>query len=164
MPNPPIKNSLASPSMLAHIMTRKYVEAIPLYRQEQGFKRFGLNLSRQTLANWVIKGSAWLEALYEEMHRELIRKDILHADETVLEVLREPGREATSQSYMWLYRTGRTDIPIVLYEYTEGRSGDYAKAFLKGFSGYVHTDYSDKIVIPIFNFIESEASIYSQCS
>ena len=140
MPNPPIKNSLASPSMLAHIMTRKYVEAIPLYRQEQGFKRFGLNLSRQTLANWVIKGSAWLEALYEEMHRELIRKDILHADETVLEVLREPGREATSQSYMWLYRTGRTDMPIVLYEYTEGRSGDYAKTFLKGFSGYLHTD------------------------
>lgn len=141
MPNPAIRNSLASPSMLAHIMSRKYVEAIPLYRQEQQFKRYGINLSRQTLANWVIKASStWLVPLYEAMHRELIGKDILHADETVLEVLCEPGREATSQSYMWLYRTGREDIPIVLYEYTQGRSGDYAKKFLKGFSGYLHTD------------------------
>lgn len=140
MPNPVIKNSLASPSMLAHIMSRKYMEAIPLYRQEQQFQRFGINLSRQTLANWVIKGSIWLETLYEAMHRELLRKDILHADETVLEVLREPGRETTAQSYMWLYRTGRADKGIILYEYTQGRSGDYAKNFLRGFSGYLHTD------------------------
>ncbi len=141
MPNPAIKNSLASPSMLAHIMTRKYVEAIPLYRQEQQFKRFGINLSRQTLANWVIKASSsWLTPLYEAMHQELITKEILHADETVLEVLCEPGREPSTQSYMWLYRTGRDDTPIVLYEYTQGRSGDYAKKFLQGFKGYIHTD------------------------
>lgn len=141
MPSPAIKNSLASPSMLAHIMTRKYVEAIPLYRQEQQFKRYGINLSRQTLANWMIKASsAWLKPLYRAMHRELLKKDILHADETVLEVLREPGREATAQSYMWLYSTGRDDTPIVLYEYTQGRSGDYAKDFLKGFKGYLHVD------------------------
>ena len=141
MPNPAIKNSLASPSMLAHIMTRKYVEAIPLYRQEQQFKRFGINLSRQTLANWVIKASSsWLAPLYEAMHRELLTKKILHADETVLEVLCEPGREPSTQSYMWLYRTGREDTPIVLYEYTQGRSDDYAKKFLKGFRGYLHTD------------------------
>jgi len=141
MPNPAIKNSLASPSMLAHIMSRKYVEAIPLYRQEQQFKRFGINLSRQTLANWVIKASSsWLAPLYEEMHKELLTKDILHADETVLEVLCELGREASTQSYMWLYRTGREDTPIILYEYTQGRSGDYAKKFLKGFHGYLHTD------------------------
>lgn len=141
MPNPAIRNSLASPSMLAHIMSRKYVEAIPLYRQEQQFQRYGINLSRQTLANWVIKASAsWLAPLYEAMHRELITKDILHADETVLEVLCEPGREPSTQSYMWLYRTSRDDIPIILYEYTQGRSGDYAKRFLRGFSGYLHTD------------------------
>ncbi|MGI6731707.1 MAG: IS66 family transposase [Anaerovoracaceae bacterium] len=141
MPNPAIRNSLASPSMLAHIMSRKYVEAIPLYRQEQQFKRYGINLSRQTLANWIIKASSsWLKPLYEAMHAELIKREVLHADETVLEVLREPGREATAQSYMWLYRTSRDDIPIVLYEYTQGRSGDYAKKFLKGFKGFLHTD------------------------
>lgn len=141
MPRPAIPNSLASPSMLAHIMTRKYVEAIPLYRQEQQFKRYGINLSRQTLANWMIKSSGtWLKPLYDLMHRELLEKQVLHADETVLEVLAEPGREATAQSYMWLYRTSRDDIPIVLYEYTMGRSGDFAKKFLVGFQGYLHTD------------------------
>jgi transposase len=141
MPRPPIRNSLASPSMLAHIMSRKYVEAIPLYRQEQQFQRFGINLSRQTLANWVIKASSsWLVPLYKAMHRELLKKEILHADETVLEVLREPGREASTQSYMWLYRTSRDDIPIVLYEYTQGRAGSYPEAFLEGFTGYLHTD------------------------
>jgi transposase len=141
MPNPAIKNSLASPSMLAHIMTRKYVEAIPLYRQEQQFTRYGINLSRQTLANWMIKASsAWLAPLYEAMHKELLTKEILHADETVVEVLREPGREASAQSYMWLYRSGREDTPIVLYDYTQGRSGGYAKKFLSGFHGYLHCD------------------------
>lgn len=140
MPNPAIGNSLASPSMLAHIMNRKYVEAIPLYRQEQQFKRYGLQLSRQTLANWMIKASSWLTPLYEAMHQEILNKDIAHADETTLEVLCEPGREATTPSFMWLYCTGREDTPIVLYEYTQGRSGDYAKKFLKGFTGYLHTD------------------------
>lgn len=141
MPNPVIKNSLASASMLAHIMNRKYVEAIPLYRQEQQFKKYGLKLSRQTLANWMIKASnSWLKPLYKAMHEELLKKEVLHADETVLEVLCEPDRPATTNSYMWLYRTSGDSVPIVLYEYAMGRSGDYAKAFLKGFKGYLHTD------------------------
>lgn len=141
MPKPAIPNSLASPSMLAYIMNRKYVEAIPLYRQEQQFQKYGINLSRQTLANWMIKGAnSWLKPLYDAMHQELLKKDVLHADETVLEVLCEPGREATTQSYMWMYKTGRYDVPIVLYEYTAGRSGDYAKEFLSGFNGYLHVD------------------------
>jgi transposase len=141
MPKPAIPNSLASPSMLAYIMNRKYVEAIPLYRQEQQFQKYGINLSRQTLANWMIKGAnSWLKPLYEVMHQELVKKDVLHADETVLEVLCEPGREATSQSYMWMYKTGLYDVPIVLYEYTTGRSGDFAKKFLAGFRGYLHVD------------------------
>lgn len=141
MPRPPIANSLASPSLLAHIMTRKYVDATPLYRQEQQFERDGIKLSRQTLANWMIKGAhTWLKPLYDEMQRELLSKQVLHADETVLEVLREPGRAADTQSYMWLYRTSRDDVPIVLYDYTMGRSGDFAKRYLKGFSGFIHTD------------------------
>jgi len=74
------------------------------------------------------------------MHQELLKKQVAHADETVLEVLNEPGRDATMNSYMWVYLTGRHDTPIVLYEYTQGRSGDYAKKFLKGFSGYLQTD------------------------
>lgn len=141
MPNPVLRNSLASPSMIAHIMNRKYVEAIPLYRQEQQFKKYGIQISRQTLANWMIKSSEHhLKPLYDLMHRELVSKSVLHADETVLEVLCEPGRDATNDSYMWLYRTSGDSVPIVLYDYKPGRSGDYPKEFLKGFKGYLHTD------------------------
>jgi transposase len=141
MPKPALENSLASPSMLAYVMSRKYADAMPLYRQEQQFQKSGLNLSRQTLANWMVKASEkHLSLLYDLMHKELVKKDVLHADETVLEVLREPRREAGTNSYMWLYRTSGGSVPIVLYEYTQGRSGDYAKAFLKGFRGYLQTD------------------------
>src|SRR5665648_876701 len=141
MPNPVIKNSLASPSMIAHIMQRKYVDAVPLYRQEAQFKKYGIKLSRQTLANWMIKSSNdWLRPMYNLMHQEILKKQVLHADETVLEVLREPGREAVMNSYMWVYVAGSAEIPIALYNYTQGRSGDFAKEFLKGFSGYLQTD------------------------
>ncbi len=141
MPNPVIKNSLASPSMIAHIMQRKYVDAVPLYRQESQFKKYGIKLSRQTLANWMIKSSNdWLRPMYNLMHQELLKKQVLHADETVLEVLREPGREGIMNSYMWVYVVGSGEIPIALYNYTQGRSGDFAKEFLKGFSGYLQTD------------------------
>ena len=141
MPNPVLRNSLASPSMLAYIMNRKYAEAIPLYRQEQQFKKYGLQLSRQTLANWMIKSSEHhLKLLYDLLHQELVKKSVLHADETVLEVLCEPGREAAADSYMWVYRTSGDSVPIVLYDYKPGRSGDYPKEFLKGFKGFLHTD------------------------
>lgn len=141
MPVPVIKNSLASPSLIAYIMARKYVEAVPLYRQEQQIHRDGIQLSRQTMANWMIKSAeAWLKPLYDRMHEHLVKKEVLHADETVVEVLCEPGRPATSDSYMWMYRTSGDSVPIVLYDYREGRSGKYPKEFLEGFKGYLHTD------------------------
>ncbi len=141
MPAPVIKGSMASPSAVSHIMTRKYVEAIPLYRQEQQFERSGIILSRQTLSNWMIKCSNdWLKPIYNRMHTMLIQKEVLHADETVLEVLNEPDRPAQTDSYMWMYRTSGCDVPIVLFEYKVSRSGDHPKAFLNGFKGYLHVD------------------------
>ena len=95
MPNPVLPGSLASPSTVAHIMTQKYVESMPLYRQEQALARQGIELSRQTLANWMLQCSErWLLPLYERMHEHLLKKDVLHADETTLQVLREPDRPA----------------------------------------------------------------------
>ena len=136
-----IEKSLVSPSLMAHIMYQKFCNAMPLYRQEQDLKRMGIQFSRQTMANWVISGAKLLQPLYEKMHGILLTESILHADETPLEVLCEPNRPAVTKSYMWLYRTGKhADKPIVLYDYKEGRSGDYAKKFLTGFSGYLHCD------------------------
>lgn len=136
-----IEKSLVSPSMLAYIMNQKFTNAMPLYRQEQEFKRMGVNLTRQTMANWMIKGANLLRPIYEEMRKELVSKQFLHADETPLEVLNEPGKAPASKSYMWVYKTGKHEgMPIVLYDYEVGRSGEFAKKFLSGFSGYLHCD------------------------
>ena len=90
-----------------------------MYRLEQEFNRQGLKLSRQTMANWLLEASEkWLRPVYDLLHKQLCREPVLHADETTLQVLREPGRSSTSKSYMWLYRTsGCAKQAIVLYEY-----------------------------------------------
>ena len=141
MPTPVLKGSLASPSALAYIMTQKYVEGMPLYRQEQQFARLGIGLSRQTLANWMLYGAKnWLTPLYERMHEHLLVQDILHADETTLQVLHEPGRAAETQSYVWVYCTGKYADPIILYDYQQTRASSHPREFLSGFEGYLHVD------------------------
>lgn len=140
MPTTAFPNSLASPSAVAHILTQKFVEATPLYRQEQSLQRLGLTLSRQTMANWMLAGADWLTPVYTRMQAELLGRDILHADETPLQVLREPGRAAPTQSCLWLYRSGRAGPPIVLFEYQPTRAGEHAHRFLTGFSGWLHVD------------------------
>lgn len=137
-----IPGSYATAEAVAHIMTQKFVMGSPLYRQEQEWNRQGIMLSRQTMANWLIKSAVdWLAPVYDLLHAELLEHDYLHADETPVQVLREPGRKATADSYMWLYRTGRgAEHPIVLYDYQPGRGGEYPEAFLKGFHGYLQTD------------------------
>ena len=105
MPRPILPGSLASPSMLAYIMDQKYTNSLPLYRQELQFSRLGVELSRQTMANWLLAAAdPWLKIIYDRLHEQLLEKDLLHADETTLQVLNEPGRAAETKSYMWLYR------------------------------------------------------------
>jgi transposase len=141
LPAPIIPKSIASPSVVAYIMNQKFVEGLPLYRQEQQFARLNFELSRQTMANWMIyTAENWLSPLYDRMHCHLLKLDVLHADETELQVLREPGRAAQTKSYMWLYRSGRYDPPIVLYEYQPTRSGEHPRRFTAGFSGYLQVD------------------------
>jgi len=137
-----IPGSLASPEAITHIITQKFVMASPLYRQEQEWARQGLKLSRQTMSNWVLWAAEhWLKPVFDELHRQLVNHKVLHADETTLQVLREPEKRAQAKSYMWLYRTGRDDgPPIVLYEYQPSRKAEHAEKFLEGFSGYLHAD------------------------
>lgn len=136
-----IEKSLASPSILSYIMNQKFCNGLPLYRQEQEFKRMYVRLSRQTMANWMISGANLLKPLYEELCEQLVKQELIHADETPVEVLCEEGKAPRSKSYMWVYRTGRyTENAAVLYKYEVGRSGDFANKFLKGFKGYMHCD------------------------
>lgn len=118
MPAPVFPGSLASPSAMAHTMAEKYVEGMPLYRQEKHLSRFGVDIPRQTLSNWCLQGAdRWLRFIFNEIHLKLLQQDNIHADETVLQVLSEPDRPATSKSYMWLYRSGRQNESIILYDY-----------------------------------------------
>ena len=137
-----LPGSFATPEAIAHIMTQKFVMGSPLYRQEQEINRKGIQLSRQTMSNWILKATEdYLTPVYEQLHKELLKRDVLHADETTLQVLHEPGKKPQSASFMWLYRTsGDTDKPIVLYEYQPGRGAKHPKEFLAGYKGYLHTD------------------------
>jgi transposase len=141
MPAAVLPGSLASPSAMAYIMTQKYVEGLPLYRQEKHLARLGVKISRQTQANWMIAGAdRWLTPLYARMYKHLLDQDILHADETTLQVLNETGRTPKNTSYMWLYRTGRAGPPIILYDYQRTRAAKHPRRFLSGFKGYLHVD------------------------
>ncbi|MDL2218653.1 transposase [Christensenellaceae bacterium OttesenSCG-928-M15] len=126
---PLLSGSLASASLVAYIATQKYMNAMPLYRLENGFRLDGVYISRQNMANWVIKCSElYLEAIYLRMKEDLLKELVLHADETVFQVLRELGRAAQSKSYEWIYRTGRyAGKKITIYEYQETRSRAHAR-------------------------------------
>ena len=143
VPAPVISGSgIASPSLVAYIANQKYTLSLPLYRQEQEFNRSNLNLSRQTMANWLIYVSQhWLVPVYNALKNILLLAYVLHADETSVQVLNEGGKPAQSKSYMWLYRTGcDADNHIVLYDYQPDRKHINAKSFLEGFCGYLHSD------------------------
>lgn len=137
-----LKHSLASPATVADVMTQKYVDGIPLYRQEKIWRRAGVELSRATLANWVNEVSKrWLRPLYRLIRRRLPELDVIHADETVVQVLKEDGKPAVSESRMWVYASGRyCREPVRFFEYQPDRSGKHPAALLKDFRGCLVTD------------------------
>ena len=141
-PPPLMKHSLASPSTVADVMAKKYVDGLPLARQEKIWAREGVSLSRATLANWVIQCSqTWLKLVYRHLKRYLLADPVIHADETVVQVLKEEGKAPTSESRMWVYASSqRSGTPIRYFEYQPSRSGKHAAAFLKGFNGCLVTD------------------------
>lgn len=141
-PAPVIKRSLASASTVAHVMYQKYVNGMPLYRQEKDWANHGIQLSRATLANWIIRSAnEWLVPLWETMKSHLLKQAVVHADETVIQVLKEEGKKPSSESRMWVYCSGNTATePVVLFEYQPTRSGEHARRFLTGFNGCLQTD------------------------
>ena len=138
-------SGIVTPGLLVHILHSKYVLALPLYRQEQELARLDVPISRQTMANWIIAAhERWFSDFVQALRQELLSNEILHADETSLMVLREPGRKASQKSYVWVYDTSRdAKHPVALYDYQPSRAGVCASRFLEGFSGYLHTDGYD---------------------
>ena len=140
-PNWLLKSSPVSPSLGAAIMNGKYVNAVPLYRMEKEFERYGLCITRQNMANWMIRlGEEYMGLIYDHLHTKLYGYHVIQADETPLLVNRD-GRPPGTHSYMWVYRSGSMyDHPIVLYEYQKTRNASHPRQFLKGFSGICLTD------------------------
>jgi hypothetical protein len=125
---------------LAHVAVSKYVDALPLYRQEAMLIRLGVDLPRATLANWMIKVGQLVVPLVNRIREQLLAGDYLQCDETRFQVLKEPGKRAQSQSYLWVQRGGTEDQPLLLYDYDPSRSGEVPKRLLEGFQGYLQTD------------------------
>jgi transposase len=142
LPKPLIGGSLASPSLVAHIAVQKYLNGMPLYRIERGFQFDGVIISRQTMVNWVmVCVENYLIAIYNLFITYLLAEYSIHSDETTHQVLREPGRKATSKSYEWVYRTSRyATHPIVIFDYQQTREQKHPQRFLADYKGLLHAD------------------------
>ena len=142
MPAQPLPGSNASPAMIATVMTGKYADGTPLYRMEDALARSNITVGRGTLANWIIKpAETHLTRLYEAMRETLLSQQLIHGDETTVQVLKEPGKTAQSTSYMWVYRSAQdSEQPVVLFEYQPGRHHVHPQAFLAGYQGMLMSD------------------------
>ncbi len=145
VPAPMIVHSFCTPELLAHIVYEKYCQAVPLYRQEKDFAGKGVKLSRTTMANWIMMSAElWIRPIWEEMKKKLLASPVIHADETVVQVLNEPGKKAKTDSRMWVYANGKmNEHSNVLFEYQPTRNGDHAAKFLGNYSGYLVCDGFD---------------------
>ena len=137
MPKQPLPGSIATASTLAFALVHKYVDGTPLYRLAQAFERAGVPVSRGALGHWVIGSSErHLVRIYDELKQRLRSQAVIHGDETTVQVLKEEGKDPTSISYMWAYRSGEdSEQPIVLFDYQPGRGQEHPQAFLGDYRG-----------------------------
>ena len=137
-----LRNSIATPSLVAAIMNAKYTNAIPLYRIAQDFEQSDMILGRATMANWVIRcAERYLSLVYDRLREHLCQNDVLQVDETTCQVTKD-GRSSDAKSYMFVYRTSELSVgkPVILYQYSKTRSRSSVQRFLEGFSGILMSD------------------------
>ena len=139
------RNSIATPALVASIINDKYANTLPLERQSRAYKCNGINLSTNTMSNWVINSTErYLSLVYERLHELIYENKVIHADETPVKVMRIDNTRVKGgkKTYMWVYRNQclRTTHPIVLYDWQASRKADHPREFLKDFSGTVVTD------------------------
>jgi len=155
-PAPPqiIPKGLATAGLLAQVLVAKFCDALPFYRQEKQFTRLGVDISRQTMCNWAMKAAEACDGVMDLLLEDVRGGPVIHADETTLQVLEEPGKLATTKSYMWVFRGGAPSSPVVIYQYHPGRAGAIAELFLGDYKGIVQTDgYAG------YNFLDRKSDI-----
>ena len=140
VPTQLLPKSIATEGLIAHLIVSKFADGLPLYRQQKIFGRLGIELSRATMANWVVKASQKCQPLIDLLQEEIRSGPLINVDETPYQVLNEPGRRNTSKSYMWVFKGGQEKSPALLYQYHRTRSGEAALNFLGDYQGYVQSD------------------------
>ena len=125
-----LPGSIVTPGLLAFILTNKFCDHLPFYRQEKRFERIGVNISRQDMSNWTNKSYEKIIGLKKLFNQKILEGAVIQMDETPVQVLNEEGKSNTSKSYMWLARGGPVETPIILYEYHPNRKAEYVKIFL----------------------------------
>ncbi len=130
----------ATEGLLAYVITAKFADAIPFYRQSKQFERIGVDLSRTTLCQWALQAAERCKPVLELLREEVRAGPLIRADETTLQVLKEPGRAAQTKSYMWVFLGGPAGRPAVEYHYDPTREGRVAREYLRGYRGVVQTD------------------------
>lgn len=140
MPAQPLPKSIASPSLAAFVAIMKYGDGLPLYRVEKILARYGLDISRTTLAAWMIRLGELILPLIKLLHETQVSYDVMQMDETALQVLKEDGRTAQAKSRMWVRRGGAPEAPVILFDYEPTRSGEVAWRLLEDFKGILQSD------------------------
>lgn len=140
VPRQIINKGIATAGLLAHILTAKFCDALPFYRQERQFERLGAEIPRATMCNWAMKVADACRPIVNLLHQEIRSGPLINIDETTVQVLHEPGRLSTTKSYMWICRGGVPGRPGLLYHYDPNRSARVAKELLDGYSGIVQSD------------------------
>ncbi len=135
-----IPKGIATAGLVAYVVTAKFVDAIPFYRLAKQFERLGVEVSRTTLCNWGIQAARRCAPLVDLVRQQIRAGPVIRCDETTVQVLDEPGRAAETKSYMWVFRGGPADRPLIEYQYHPTRAGEVPKAYLKDYTGVVQTD------------------------
>ena len=138
-----LPHTCASAEIIAYLASTKFKLGVPLHRMAANFKNYGFPLKKQTMSDWLLESAErWGKPIIQCLCRDLLKCQVLHADETPLRVLRDKnGDSDQSMSYIWLYRTGKDqEFPIVIYHYCPDRKAENVQKFLQGFAGYLHTD------------------------
>ena len=148
LPAQPLPKSIATASLAAYVAIMKYGDGLPLYRVEKILARYGLTVSRTTLATWMIRLSDLILPLINLLHETQVSYDVMQMDETTLQVLKEDGRTAQAKSRMWVRRGGSPTQPVILFDYEPTRSGAVAWRLLEDFKGILQSDgYSGYIAV-----------------
>ncbi|UVW34163.1 IS66 family transposase [SAR92 clade bacterium H455] len=140
LPKHPLNKCIASVSLLAYVVISKYCDGLPLYGLELILQRYGGEVTRTSMANWVIRLSLELQPLINLMREHQLSYDYLQMDETRIKVLKEPGKSPSSDKWMWVSRGGPPDEPVVLFDFDPSRSKELAARLLDGFEGFLQCD------------------------